>query len=66
MPVFFIIPKNEGQELNYIETFKGDKIDAVRRASEIRIGLQQLLSQGNFTAEVQNMSRRKLKEVGLR
>lgn len=52
---YFIIPFNEGQELNYIETFEGTLIEATSRAVKIGSQLKRTLTQGTITIEVQDI-----------
>jgi len=43
---YLIKPLNEGQELNYIETFKGSLDGAKKRALQIANGLKPILKDG--------------------
>jgi len=52
--LFFIKPRNEGQELNYSETFKGDFLEAGKRAREMATKLQKTLKQGSITVDVED------------
>ena len=52
MPRYYIVPTNEGQELNYNEAFTGSLINAKRRALELRLGLAKLLIQGTIGVEI--------------
>lgn len=60
---FFIQPMNEGQELNYIETFEGTLSDADARAKEMKTGLQNVLQKGSISVEILNKAGEKLKQV---
>lgn len=60
---FFIVPFNEGQELNYTETFLGDRKGAEDRAFKMFYGLSRLLNQGTISVEVQSKNGKKLKEI---
>ena len=50
--VFFLQPRNEGQELNYIETFRGSQLNARRRAKVMRDALQKDLPQANISVSI--------------
>lgn len=54
--LFFVVPTNEGQELNYSETIEGSLEDAKKRGKEIRDGLQKVLRQGSIGCELRNDS----------
>ena len=54
MPIYFITPLNEGQELNYIETHYGDKRSAIKRAKVILKGLIKVLAQGTISIMVED------------
>jgi len=53
---FFILPTNEGQELNYMETYKGTLESAKKRAKKLAQGLQLILKEGTIGCMVQNQS----------
>jgi len=52
--LFYIQPLNEGQELNYIETFEGPFAEAKTRASELIAGLIPVLREGTISAQIEN------------
>ena len=54
MSTWFIQPRNEGQDLNYIEGFEGDNAQAIQRARAMRIELSKAMPQGTITVEVLN------------
>ena len=60
---YSIQPTNEGQDLNYVETVKGNYKDVMDRAVEMRDGLRRLLSQGQIDVYVLNSKGEKLKKV---
>ena len=64
MKTFLITPTNEGQELNYVETFKGSLYDAVCRANEIATGLTKVLKAGSIGVEVNDSQTGGLKFYG--
>jgi len=51
--LFIIQPRNEGQDLNYSETFKGDFIEASKRARDMATKLQNTLKEGIITVDIQ-------------
>lgn len=61
--LFFIVPHNEGQDMNYVENYKGDMIGATKRATQMLDILKDVLKQGTITIEVQDSAGEKLKEV---
>jgi len=61
--LYFIVPHNEGQELNYTETFRGNFQNAVSRAEELNAKLKDALREGQITTEVWNKDAQKIKEV---
>ena len=56
MPIYFITPLNEGQELNYIETHYGDKKSAIKRAKVILRGLAKVFAQGIISVMIEDES----------
>jgi hypothetical protein len=54
LKTMFIFPMNEGQELNYIETYKGDLLGASKRAKKMATELQAILKDGTIIVEVQD------------
>jgi len=42
---------NEGQDLNYVETYH-DLKQAIERASELQLGLQKILVRGTITVRI--------------
>jgi len=52
MGKYFIQPYNEGQELNYVETFKGTLKQAKMRAKTMERILKRILKQGIITVDV--------------
>jgi hypothetical protein len=64
MTLYFVIPYNEGQELNYIEDFNGNTAQAKIRAKRMAIDLKNALPQATITVEVQNAkSLKKVAEI---
>jgi hypothetical protein len=64
MTLYFVIPYNEGQELNYIEDFNGDVAQAKTRAEKMAIDLKRALPQATITVEVKNAnSMKKVAEI---
>jgi len=64
MELYFILPRNEGQELNYIETFKGNLVKATERAEKMQKDLKKALPQATITVEVQSgRTLKKLAEI---
>jgi hypothetical protein len=53
--LLYIVPKNEGQELNYSEPFTGTREQAGLKAEEMRKVLQAALRMATITVEVQNI-----------
>ena len=51
---YFIQPFNEGQELNYVETFTGTRQDAGKRQREMRDKLRNVLKQGEIKVAILN------------
>jgi len=56
MPLFFIEPTNEGQDLNYSETFEGTFKGAKKRALKMKASLQRILKQGSIGVSVKNQN----------
>ena len=56
MPMYYITPLNEGQELNYIEIHYGDKKSAIKRAKEILRGLTKVLIRGTISVMIEDES----------
>lgn len=61
--LFFIVPHNEGQELNYIEDYKGDMKGVEDRAFEMFHGLVKVLKGGSISVVIQDDSGKKIKEI---
>src|SRR3990172_42992 len=53
MKTYLLVPTNEGQELNYVEVFKGTRTQAERRAFEIVEGLRPVLRGGTIGCSIQ-------------
>jgi hypothetical protein len=51
---FIIEPTNEGQNLNYSETFKGDYEQARKRAEIMKTKLKKALPQGEIGVNILN------------
>jgi hypothetical protein len=51
---FFIMPTNEGQDLNYVETHTGTIVTAKIRGKEIACALQPILLQGQMGCKIEN------------
>lgn len=62
-PLYFINPLNEGQELNYSETHKGDLNSAMKRAKYMVRELQRIMKQGSIQAEILDRYGEKVKDV---
>ena len=56
MEKWMLIPENEGQELNYIEDFRGTSFDARLRAKAMKRGLQRILKQGSIDVKVEKVA----------
>lgn len=54
LKLFYIVPMNEGQELNYIEDYKGTLKYAKKIADLMAKQLQRILTKGTITVEVQD------------
>ena len=52
---YFIVPCNEGQGLNYIESFRGNFVEALERAKTLATELQSILEEATITVEVQDL-----------
>jgi len=50
--MLYIIPHNEGQELNYVESFDGTLSQAKQKAKIMADGLQRVLRQADITVAV--------------
>jgi hypothetical protein len=61
--LYFIVPFNEGQQLNYSEAFKGYYENAKKRAKSMKTGLRRCLPQATISVEIHDESGRKIKEV---
>lgn len=53
---FEIQPMNEGQEMNYRETFTGTKAEAQQRAKDLAKGLKRLMPKGDFSCHYESAS----------
>ena len=51
---FFIMPTNEGQELNYTETYEGVFVSAKVRAKEIVDSLKPVMFQGSIGCKIED------------
>ena len=51
--IYYIIPLNEGQDMNYNESFDGSVSKAIERAKYLQDNLQNLLKQGTITVKVE-------------
>jgi len=60
---FFIFPYNEGQELNYYESYEGELSGAVKRGKEMLKQLKEAMKQGTISVEIQDKDFEKLKDV---
>lgn len=49
---FMLIPTNEGQEINYIEDFRGTFKQAKQRAKLMKIKLQNAMPQGTIDVKI--------------
>ena len=54
MTYFFIEPTNEGQALNYSETFDGTYEMARKRALKMKASLQRILTKGSIGITIYN------------
>ena len=61
---FTILPLNEGQELNYVETFTGTFEEAKDRADDIKLRLQPILYEGTIQVKVLNMNGKEIFYTG--
>lgn len=61
--IYFIVPQNEGQDLNYSEAFKGFYVNAKKRAKNMKTGLRRCLPQATISVEIRNESGNKIEEV---
>jgi hypothetical protein len=61
---YWIIPTNEGQELGYIETFKGSIKAAELRARDVVRGLKPVLKQGTVGCVVQDTAGNEIIRLG--
>jgi len=53
MEKYFIIPTNEGQDLNYMEDFQGTMVEARKRAFVMRRALRRILKQGTIDVRIE-------------
>ena len=52
--MLYIIPHNEGQELNYVESFDGTLSQAKQKAKIMADGLQRVLKQADISVQIQD------------
>jgi hypothetical protein len=57
---YFIIPTNEGQELNYIHTFKGTLQQAKHKAEYITARLKDTFTQGSVGCIIQDQNAKEI------
>ena len=63
--LYLIHPLNEGQELNYVETFRFGRQGAISRASFLALRLAEAMSQGSIAVEVRSAKTNKLVFYGI-
>lgn len=59
--LFVLTPTNEGQPLNYVESFEGTLAGARQRAIDIQAGLHKILKEGDIGCEVADENRKLLR-----